>query len=122
MIKADMILPTEKKWFDMEVSGIKLEEYRNMSDYYEVRLRNILKRKYGFEGGVTAMSLVKSGQRVRLGTVMQRNGYSTASPHFSYVAWLSSGAGKPEWGAIEGKKYFIFHIYEDCIINEAVRN
>jgi len=36
--KVMLTLPTKKKWFDMILSGEKLEEYRNDTQYYESRL------------------------------------------------------------------------------------
>lgn len=36
-----LILPTKKRWFDMILSGEKLEEYRDIKPYYTTRFKNI---------------------------------------------------------------------------------
>lgn len=36
-----LTLPIKKKWFDMIASGEKKEEYREIKEYYEIRLQNL---------------------------------------------------------------------------------
>jgi hypothetical protein len=44
--------------------------------------------------------------------IVFRNGYSAASRQIKAMCTLSIGTGKPEWGAEQGKKYYILHIKE----------
>lgn len=37
-------LVLKRKWYDMIASGEKLEEYRDVKDYYRTRLRNFIRR------------------------------------------------------------------------------
>lgn len=37
-------LVLNKKWYDMISSGKKLEEYRDVKDYYRTRIRNTIRR------------------------------------------------------------------------------
>lgn len=37
-----LVLPIKKKWFDMIASGEKKEEYREIKDYYDTRIGNVL--------------------------------------------------------------------------------
>ena len=36
-----LVLPIKKKWFYMILAGEKREEYRNLNEYYQTRLRNV---------------------------------------------------------------------------------
>lgn len=88
-----LILPIKKKWFDMILSGEKKEEYREIKPYYETRFSNVW----------------KIGESI-LQPVMFRNGYSKNSPSFIADCTLGTNYGKPEWGAEEGKIYYVLHI------------
>lgn len=80
-----IILPIEKRWFDMIKSGIKTEEYREIKPYYDSRFK-----KVGSE------FLVKL-----------RNGYSTTRPALVCLCNLSKGIGKKEWGAPDSECYIL---------------
>lgn len=90
-----LTLTIKKKWFDMIASGEKKEEYRALSDYYDVRFSNAPRF---FENGKWVFYLVL------------RAGYQKSSPRLTICCWLDVGKGKPEWGAEPGKDYFILHI------------
>ena len=94
----DMVLtlPIKKKWFDMIASGVKKEEYRGLTPYYESRL---------------GKHLDGNGFRIVL-----RNGYKKDSPKLSCFVSLRIGNGRPEWGAEPGKVYFILKIYDSSRI------
>jgi hypothetical protein len=67
----------KKKWFDMELSGEKTEEYREGTSYWQNRL---LHKKYDI--------------------VQARNGYSKNAPMFRRKCIdIIIGIGNPEWGA-----------------------
>ncbi len=36
-----LTLPIQRKWFQMILSGEKLEEYREIKPYYDVRFQNV---------------------------------------------------------------------------------
>lgn len=86
-----MILPIKKKWYDMILSGEKKEEYREIKPYYEVRLPKLFE-----EDGRAVITL--------------RNGYNKTSPSRDVLCELDTGEGKHEWGAEEGKVYYILKI------------
>ena len=90
-------LPIKKKWFDMILSGEKKEEYREISDYYNTRFRNI----WGYPAWW--------GERHK---VRLRNGYSATSPSIVVNCTLAIGYGHQEWGAEPNRKYFILRIIE----------
>lgn len=91
-----LTLPIKKKWFDMILSGEKKEEYREKSKYWETRFHNALE-----------ISLERGRMTVPDMWVRFRNGYSRSSPEITAVVRLREGEGKPEWGAVPGKQYFI---------------
>lgn len=85
-----LTLPIRGKWFQMIISGQKKEEYRERTPYYESRLKR-------FEG-----------HRI---SVRFRNGYSEKSPAVLCEVIPRRGQpGKPEWGAEEGKLYWVLEI------------
>lgn len=93
-----LILPTKKKWFDMILSGKKLEEYRDIKPYYTTRFKNI--------GLLTEDGHITFNQV----EVMFRNGYSCNSPSFIAVCTLRIMRGKEKWGAKPGVKYYVLKI------------
>ena len=92
-----IILPIKKKWFDMILSGEKKEEYREIKPYYDTRFGNVWKT---------------SAHWNEIHTIRFRNGYSKNSPSFLADVSLNVGIGKPEWGAEEGKQYYVLTIHE----------
>ena len=91
-----LTLPIKKKWFDMILSGEKKEEYRELKPYYKTRFEHL------WQG-----SLIGGNAKRK---VMFRNGYSKQSPSFIATVTLDIGTGKTEWGAEEGKNYYILKI------------
>lgn len=84
-----LTLVIKKKWFDMIDKGEKQEEYRDITPYYNSRL--------GLREGTE--------QEIRL-----RNGYSSSSPMLQITALITKGTGNPDWGASEGKEYWVLKI------------
>lgn len=109
-----LTLPIKKKWFDMILSGEKKEEYRKIKSYYISRSKTAI----GVVGckNVDFLTVVKVCTQTNGGTksfeVMFRNGYSKTSPSFIAKCTLSVGTGKEEWGAENGKEYFILTVRE----------
>jgi len=91
----------KKKWFDMELSGEKLEEYREITPYWEKRLYHKL--------------YPKIKQFREYDVVQARNGYAKNAPTFKRECIeITTGIGKPEWGAPD---YPVFIIKLGKIIN-----
>lgn len=87
-------LTLKKKWFDLILSGKKTEEYREIKPYWEKRLMGKTYDK-----------------------VIFRNGYGNHAPWFTIeLKGITQGIGKSEWGAEEGKRYFVLSLGE--IINK----
>ena len=96
-----VILPIKQKWFDMIMSGEKLEEYREIKPYWEKRLDifpDILRsiEDVGVSHFVTQCKI--------------RAGYNKTSPTAIISYWVDIGTGKTEWGAEPDTKYYRLHI------------
>lgn len=97
----------------MILSSEKKEEYRENTPYYETRFMNL----FGviFCGG-TWIKCSEIGlsecENDEVQEIMFRNGYNKNSPSFIAKCTLSIGAGKEEWGAENGKEYFILTVQE----------
>ena len=91
-----LTLPIKKQWFDMILSGEKKEEYRDMTPYYTKRFWNLWRGS--LIGG-------RADRQIRF-----RNGYRKIAPSAIATVTISCGIGKPEWGAMPGKTYYILHI------------
>ncbi len=79
-----IILPIEKKWYDMILSGEKKEEYREIKLYYETRFQNLFCTVDGLIMGKSKSTL---NEWLRTDLVFElnvrfRNGYSADSPSF----------------------------------------
>ena len=79
-------LPLMAKWYEMIESGEKLEEYRENKPYWQKRL---LTNKYD--------------------VVMFRYGYTKRTITFR-IKEIRLGKGKEEWGAENGKTYFVIKL------------
>lgn len=108
-----LILPIKKKWFDMILSGEKLEEYREIKPYYETRFMNLF--GYTTCNGQymkrTDIGLSKYSEE-KWELIRFRNGYRESSPSFIAKCTLSVSTGKEEWGAKPGKEYFVLTVKE----------
>lgn len=93
-----LTLPIKKKWFDMIVSGEKQEEYRAASEYWRKRFVSELVRQ-GKQRGF-------NGLKVRI-----RAGYQKDADLAELtLSMITTGTGRPEWGAEPGVEYFVLHI------------
>ena len=95
-----LTLPIKKKWFDMILSGEKLEEYREIKPYWTSRLKNI---RLLSPNGLPTLHR----EYIRF-----RNGYSNNSPSFVAKCDLEIGEGNPEWGAEPNNEYYVLKILE----------
>ena len=106
-----LVLPIKKKWFDMIASGEKKEEYIEIKDYYDTRI--------GY--AITGCPLRDCAPEWRARLMKERtlealfkNGYGYDVPTIYAKCKVRIDYGKKEWGAEEGKKYFVLEIvYKD---------
>ena len=97
-----LTLPIKKKWFDMILSGEKKEEYREFKPFYTVRFRNY----WGYPAYWSEPHFVEL-----------RNGYLKDSPRAVVRCSLARRCGREEWGAEQGKVYYVLiihSVYEYC--------
>ena len=81
-----LFLPLKKEWYDMIESGVKLEEYREIKDFWFKRLTNKDFKYVQFSYGYTKRTMTFICDGIEIGT------------------------GKPEWGAEPGKNYFVIKL------------
>lgn len=105
-----LTLPIKKQWFDMILSGEKKEEYREHSDYYFTRFANL----FGFieYNGEILKRAIPEIIKAEYQSICFRNGYSSSSPYFIARCSIRLGEGKAQWGAEQGKEYYILTIHE----------
>lgn len=99
-----LTLPIKKKWFDMILSGEKKEEYREIKPYWTKRFENnlneiVLYMNYRFP-------IIESAK----GIVIFKNGYQKNAPKIMCKVDITTGYGKPEWGAEPNKIYYVLKI------------
>lgn len=101
-----MILTLKKQWFDMILSGVKTEEYREIKPYWEKRFINYFGRYRDFsqDPPVPVWNQEKK-------YIIFRNGYGNDKPEFTAECTISEGYGKSEWGAEDGVKYYVLRIH-----------
>lgn len=105
-----LILPVKKKWYDMELSGGKPEEYREIKPYWISRILKWLGYQKSEEKAV--MQMLREQGTLKPREVLLRNGYSSESPYFTAMCTLKIGGGYEEWGAVKGEEYSVFKIHE----------
>lgn len=98
-------LTLKKKWFDMILTGIKKEEYREIKPYWEKRLFE------KFNNEFQNRSLISDDGFIGYDRILFKNGYSKNAPSFEIdCLGIEIGEGKTEWGAEKGKQYFILKL------------
>lgn len=93
-------LNLKKEWFDMILSGVKKQEYRDVSDYWKSRFEKLFPMEYL---GETYSPIIE--------TITFSNGYAKDRRQFE-IEWKGTmiGPGKTEWGAEKGKEYFVLQL------------
>lgn len=89
-----LTLPIKREWFEMIKSGKKREEYRELNPYYTSRFAHLGNSGY----------------------VLFRAGYSSSSPTLEAFVNVKCGVGRPEWGAVPNRPYFILEIISFKVI------
>ena len=114
------MLPIQKRWFDMILSGEKKEEYREIKEYYETRFQNLFgavtiypssifsdRSEYELLQGEAVPEEIRKDS---MQEIIFRNGYSKDSKAIKARCKLRIGKGRPEWGAEPDKQYYILEI------------
>lgn len=117
-----LTLPIQKRWFDMILSGEKKEEYRDIKEYYETRFQNLFgaitiypssifsdRSKYELLQGEAVPEEIRKDS---IQEIIFRNGYSKDSKAIKARCKLRIGKGRPEWGALLDKQYYILEILD----------
>ena len=107
-----LTLTIKRPWFNMIVGGAKKEEYREVKPYYDSRFMNLF-------GAIWVDGELLQGEAVPdeirkdpVQEIVFRNGYSRNDQEIRTRCRLAYGVGRPEWGAVPGKKYYILKIEE----------
>ena len=99
-----LYLPLKKRWFDMIASGIKKEEYREITKYWTTRLVET-------EGNLIDDFTFKEFDYVEFTL-----GYPSADNYDARIRFklnsIRKDIGRPEWGADPGKEYYVISIGE----------
>lgn len=117
-----LTLPIQKRWFDMILSGEKKEEYREIKEYYETRFQNLFGAVTIYPSSIfsdrSEYELLQGEavpEEIRKDSVQEiifRNGYSKDSKAIKARCRLRTGKGRPEWGALPDKQYYILEILD----------
>ncbi len=121
-------LNLKKKWFNMILSGEKKEEYRDVKEYWVSRLvdfktmhhshkQELYDELVGYpKDGAQSVDYYYSNEVIKgrcYKSVTFSNGYSKTRPQFEIeLKGIEIRTGNPEWGAEEGKKYFVILLGE----------
>lgn len=101
MANSTLWLPLKKQWFDMIRSGEKLEEYRDITPYWNARLIRHSDTPPG--NTFRRFALVTFGLGYRPDTPDGR------TRHTCHCYGITIGKGRREWGA-SGKRQFIIKL------------
>lgn len=101
----------KKKWYDLIKQGIKLEEYRELNQYYRKRIINGCKgcKDDNCDDCGNNRLLLRLRRIISIDKVQLRNGYTKKTMLF-YVKEIVIDKGKPEWGAEPDKLYFVIKL------------
>ena len=113
-----LILPIKRKYFDMIISGIKKEEYREIKPYYISRFKAT---DYVYEDDSPNKPHRIVWQSTQMDIIL-RNGYSAKSPFVKCRVHIYKGYGKTEWGAKLNKEYFVLNIMKILEIGNVTTN
>ena len=106
-------LSLKKQWFDLTEPNGKLEDYREITHYWEKRLVNPLPKNLvitykTLDGKIDGLK--KRGFKLFTQNIMTLGYHSkndTSRIKIFEHAGIEIGYGKPEWGAEPNKLYFI---------------
>jgi len=100
------------KWYDMIEAGIKTEEYRDVTPYWEKRIGCTY--WHGLHPDKHESTIHKGfciHYISQLKSVQFQRAYPKNPPRMTKaIKLIRIGTGKPEWGAIEGELYFVIEL------------
>lgn len=115
-----LTLSLKKKWFDMIKSGEKKEEYREIKPHYIRQFIKFEPLKYDLIGDYNFHKGFDEGEikgiedellNLKHDTLVFTLGYPKADDTERRLTFknprIRIGTGKPEWGAVPGKLYFV---------------
>jgi hypothetical protein len=119
-------LTLQRKWFDLILSGEKIEEYREIKSYWVTRILMFddfltQKEKDELVSFLLMHPLCKERISERMSDIPTsfrnydqikfRNGYAKDAPTFTIpLKDITIDTGRPEWGAEDGKYYFVLRL------------
>ena len=103
----DMILTLKKEWYDMILSGEKIEEYREIKPYWETRFTNYFGKHYDTSKD-TPTIVWNENKKI----IIFRNGYGNDKPSFRAECSIREDYGNLKWGAKEGTLYYVLTIHK----------
>lgn len=110
-------LVLKRKWYDMISSGYKTEEYREIKPYWEKRMVDYKAIKADIQAIMVRKLLMGRNLDVcrdyhkGYTHVVFYLGYAKNRPSMMFeVNEITIAKGKPEWGAEEGKEYFVIKL------------
>lgn len=121
MYKKILDLPLKAKWYEMQESGEKTEEYREIKPYWYQRLYQ-RKKEFSFLGRLTrdeaeyacdpGLRYILKGEGFK---ESELKGYTHVRFRYGYtkrtfthkIDSITIGKGKPEWGAPTDRDVFI---------------
>ena len=103
-------LNLKKEWFDLIKSGDKPEEYREITDYWKVRLTDYVRNHSNL---LCQPHLVRAGD-VRFkefNSITFSNGYAKDRPQFKIgLDSICIAQGLKRWGAKDNTYYFVLKL------------
>lgn len=105
-----LTLSLKKQWFDLIARGIKLEEYREINDYWTVRLQHVYKNNAGM---ISSYMHYPEGGEVfkKFEKVVFTLGYPKAEDTSRRLEFknpkIRIDYGRAEWGAKMRTRYFV---------------
>ena len=98
-----------KKWFDMILLGLKLEEYREIKKYWVDR---ICENRKGIEDLLITDTEYRELLDIKkIDTATFSNGFAKKRLQFVIeIKNITIREGREEWGAEKGKKYFVIEL------------
>lgn len=108
-------LPLKRKWFDLIKTGIKHEEYREINDYWCKRFLKdancFCRNTFWVCRELNDFTALKDFAKDDIDELILTLGYPKRGDVDRTLILknpvIRVGTGKPEWGAEEGKYYFV---------------
>lgn len=115
-----MVLTIKREWLEKIRSGEKKEEYRALSPYYATRFKRFLGLELIPASQAQVESALRAAGSVPFKDIILRAGYSLSAPATMISGYITISTGRPEWGAAEGKEYYVLHItgMEDLLTDD----